>query len=156
MQVIGKALLGGTLLCCCMSAAASAQDKTPASAYEFIRSTMADGSWKGETKFCNDDGCTVGERAIITSVYFQDGTYCKIRFYMRDSKGKTLSRDVDLRKNFTIQDYYDELIFRGAVVDTAGESDQSWTAYAPSSDIVQRVKGAVDYLKGACAPASPW
>ena len=101
---------------------AAAQEKTPANAFEFIRSNMSDGTWEGWTKFCYhaEDRCEI-EETPIQSVSYDGGSYCVIRIALRGDR--TLYRTLDLRKSFSIVMDVDRerIVFQGPVRNTNGE-----------------------------------
>ena len=147
------------LLAAVIASPASAQEKTPASAYEFIRSNMGDGSWGGEYEFCDDirddDTCYINNDARITGVYYEYNTYCYINFIVTNENG-SMRRIVDLRKSFTIGRSYPGIYFSGPVGSQTGKIYPQWQAIYPSFDIAERVVAALNYLSEQCRPKSAW
>lgn len=150
--------LGGMLAL----APAHAQEKTPANAFEFIRSVMSDGSWEGQYEYCDQEyeydeliweDCST-QWAPVQHVYYYDNTYCAITFQMAAEDSPV--RKIDLRKQFDIVDW-GGLNFNGPVVKSNGEVTGSWRTSTTNYDAHKRVLAAVQYLRDICKPnTGPW
>jgi hypothetical protein len=147
---IGCLLLFGTT--------AVAQEKTPASAYQFISSTMADGSWVPSYDNCDAEGeCTTEYGGTITRVGLLGG-YCNLEFKMKTEFGY-LSRKIDFSRSISLDDGYESGIgyyidILGPIVDTKGRTQRSWRVYSLSIDITRRVSKALNFLIETCGAKS--
>ena len=149
---------------CLVNLPATAQEKTPANAFEFIRMAVTDGSWTGTYEDCfpmyDVDGSYMwdtcaDESTPITSVVYLDNTYCAITFQMRPL-GETLGRTIDFRKHFEVYQS-GGINFDGPVTITNGEIRSSWRMETTNWDATTRVTAALQYLREVCKPdTGPW
>ena len=142
-----------------LAPAVNAQEKTPASAYEFIRQNVTDGSWEGEFEQCysNDEDCDY-KSGPIQYVTYQNSTYCHLRFSIKGINNFP-TREIDLTKSFSIQEGSVRgygIYFVGPVRSTNGKILQMWPLFPPSGEIGRRVQAAFEYLQSVCKPASAW
>lgn len=143
------------VVACLVSQPAVAQEKTPASAFDFIRTNMTDGSWTGTFDECYPTGnCRTWGGNRITGVQYV-GTYCKLRFSIQ-IRSRTVNYTVDLRNNFEVGENMSRVFFAGPIFDDSGKSMSNWEALAPSYEIAVRVSKAVLFIQEGCKPKSVW
>lgn len=137
---------------------AAAQDKTPASAFAFIQSAIADGSWFGEVEVCDKNGYCKIVWNKISSVQTYGGSYCLIRITLpTDSAPYIVTNDINLTKNIQINDGgVIKIAFNGPVIWGGRDIVNNWLVEAPNWEVQRSVINAFQFLQKACKPASPW
>ena len=144
--------------------AVQAEERTPATAFAFVQDMVTDGSWTGEAKLCrqinNRSECRTTDDNRITSVTSADAAHCKVTFTMTMPESpSTPTRTINFTRNFTLGygTIYSYVVwFQGPVADTNGEIVPIWSMKGPSSEVVEQVEKALQFIYQNCREMSVW
>ena len=137
--------------------AARADERTPASAFAFIKNILTDGSWFAEAESCSQSGvyCSTYSDYRIAGVTVVGQSYCKLNFDLF-ANGARDSATIDLRRNFTVTVEPTAVVFAGPVLNAKGKILARWAIYGPSEEFVGRVGKAIKFIHESCKVESPW
>lgn len=140
------------------SQATQAEERTEANAFEFIKDMVTDGSWTGTASRCNARSqCHTTRNNRIVGFNARDQSYCQLTFSIAvEGTPSTVTRTVDMTRNFDISYNSMDIWFLGPVAMRDGKIEPEWSMQAPSSQVAEQVGKALQFIYASCHTRSPW
>ena len=135
-----------------------AEERSPASAFAFIKDKVTDGSWSGAGRFCYANGsCYYNGHKRIIGLSATDQSYCILTFTMAiGGTQPAVTRKIDLTRQFVISYNGNLVTFEGPVVVSNGDIIPSWNIKGPSFEVGVQVGKALQFIQSSCRQKSVW